>query len=69
MGVIAVGRFFLIYKVIIFWIPSMLDDMPAVPFIIAFVVSYGIYYAYQHKKRILFTFLMVVHRIALVQDT
>ena len=39
MGVIAVGIFFLIYKVIIFWIPSMLDDMPAVPLIIAITVS------------------------------
>ncbi|MCX7762250.1 MAG: DUF2723 domain-containing protein [Candidatus Kryptonium sp.] len=57
MGIIAVGIFFLIYKVIIFWIPSMLDDMPAVPAIIAIAVSYGIYYAYRHKQRIVFTFL------------
>ncbi len=60
MGVIAVGLFFLIYKVIIFWIPSMLDDMPAVPAIISVAVSYGIYYAYKHRQRILFTFLMGV---------
>ena len=69
MGVIAVGIFFLIYKVIIFWIPSMLDDMPAVPLIIAIAVSYGIYYAYQHKKRILFTFLMGVFLVFLGYTT
>ncbi|CUT04168.1 DUF2723 domain-containing protein [Candidatus Chrysopegis kryptomonas] len=57
MGVIAIGIFFLIYKVIIFWIPSMLDDMPAVPAIVAIAVSYGIYYTYQRKQRISFTFL------------
>ncbi|CUS81791.1 Protein of unknown function (DUF2723) [Candidatus Kryptonium thompsonii] len=69
MGVIAVGIFFLIYKVIIFWIPSMLDDMPAVPLIIAIAVSYGIYYAYQHRKRILFTFLMGVFLVFLGYTT
>lgn len=57
MGVIAVAIFFLIYKVIIFWIPSMLDDVPAIPALIAVAVSYGIYYAYRHRRRILFGFL------------
>jgi hypothetical protein len=60
MGIIAVGIFFVVYKVIIFWIPSMLDDMPAVPAIIALAVSYGIYYAYRNRQRILFNFLMGV---------
>ncbi len=57
MGVLAVAVFFIIYKVVIFWIPSMLDDMPAVPVLIAIAVSYGIYYSYQHKQRILFASL------------
>lgn len=69
MGIISVGIFLLIYKVIIFWIPSMLDDMPAVPAIISIVVSYGIYYTYKHRQRILFTFLMGVFLVFLGYTT